>query len=117
MNIKNTSSRIINIGTTILRPDDTMPTTDQLVATPAIKAMVEKGWLTIEDALENSSGSKSGGSSRKNSSSKGVGGKKSSKSIGGKSDSDTENSYKSTEDSDKDGEAPGENNNESSTEQ
>jgi len=128
MNIKNTSNRIINIGTTILRPDDTMPATDQLVATPAIKALIGKGWLAVESALEDSVGSRSGGTSRqnssgrgtsrKNSSGRGTGGRKPSKGTGGSTlDGDTEDPENPAEDPNKDGKDPSEGDEGSSAEQ
>lgn len=52
MNIKNVSNRIINIGTTILRPDDTMHVTDQVLGSPAIKALIDKGWLSTGKATK-----------------------------------------------------------------
>lgn len=47
MIIKNISSRIINIGTTVLMPDHTMPASEAVCETPAIKAFVKKGWLEL----------------------------------------------------------------------
>lgn len=72
MNIKNVSNRIINIGATILRPDDTMPVTDQVLGTPAIKALIDKGWLSADESpktpgsgAKNSRGSVKGKNGRK----------------------------------------------------
>lgn len=47
MTIKNTSQKVINIGTTILMPDKTMEASKALTETPSIKAMVERGQLAI----------------------------------------------------------------------
>lgn len=49
MTIKNTSQKVINIGTTILMPDKTMEASKALTETPSIKAMVERGQLAIID--------------------------------------------------------------------
>ena len=47
MTIKNISQKVINIGTTILMPDNAMKATEAVTETPAIKAMVERGYLAI----------------------------------------------------------------------
>lgn len=47
MTIKNISQKVINIGTTILMPDKAMEATKAVTETPAIKAMVERGYLAI----------------------------------------------------------------------
>ena len=47
MTIKNISTKIINIGTTVLLPDNTMPGNKALCEAPAIKAMVKRGQLSI----------------------------------------------------------------------
>lgn len=47
MTIKNTSQKVINIGTTILMPDKTMEASKALTEAPSIKAMVERGQLAI----------------------------------------------------------------------
>lgn len=49
MTIKNTSQKVINIGTTILMPDKTMEASKALTEAPSIKAMVERGQLAIID--------------------------------------------------------------------
>lgn len=47
MTVKNISQKVINIGTTILMPDKEMEATKEVTETPAIKAMVERGYLVI----------------------------------------------------------------------
>ncbi len=49
MTIKNTSQKVINIGTTILMPDKTMEASKAITEAPSIKAMVERGQLAIID--------------------------------------------------------------------
>lgn len=51
MTIKNTGSKIISIGTTVLMPDATMKASKAVCETPAVKAFIKKGLLTVtEDA-------------------------------------------------------------------
>jgi len=48
--IKNTSTKIVNIGTYVLMPNDTVPVTraiERFLTAPSIKAMVERGQLEI----------------------------------------------------------------------
>lgn len=45
--IKNTSKKIINIGTTPLLPDETMEVTPEIIGAPAIMAMVGRKQLAI----------------------------------------------------------------------
>lgn len=45
--IKNTSKKIINIGTTPLMPDDSMEVSAAIAESPAIKAMAGLGQLTV----------------------------------------------------------------------
>lgn len=47
MTIKNISQKVINIGTTILMPDKVMEATKAVTEAPAIKAMVERGYLAV----------------------------------------------------------------------
>lgn len=45
--VKNTSNKIINIGTTPLMPDDSMEVSADIAESPAIKAMAALGQLSI----------------------------------------------------------------------
>lgn len=45
--IKNTSSKIIHIGTTILMPDDTMKAPESIAKAPAVVAMAGRKMLEI----------------------------------------------------------------------
>lgn len=45
--IKNISSKIIHIGTTILMPDATMKTSEAIAKSPAIKALANRKMLEI----------------------------------------------------------------------
>ena len=45
--IKNTSSKIIHVGTTILMPDMTMKVKDATAKTPAIKALANRKMLEV----------------------------------------------------------------------
>lgn len=45
--IKNTSSKIIHVGTTILMPDMTMKVADAAAKTPAIKALAKRKMLEV----------------------------------------------------------------------
>lgn len=45
--IKNKSNKIIHIATTILMPDQSMRATDQVAATPAVKAFEKRGLLSL----------------------------------------------------------------------
>ena len=49
MKLKNTSVKVINIGTKILMPGAEMEVSAEIANLPAIRAMVRKGLLTIED--------------------------------------------------------------------
>lgn len=49
MYIKNTSSKIISIGTTVLMPDTTMATDIETTRLPAIAALIQKGFVVIEE--------------------------------------------------------------------
>lgn len=49
MTIKNIGSKIISIGTTVLLPDATMKANKAICETPAVKAFVKKGLLSIVD--------------------------------------------------------------------
>ncbi len=49
MYIKNTSSKIISIGTTVLMPDTTMVTDIETTRLPAIAALIQKGFVVIEE--------------------------------------------------------------------
>ena len=49
MTIKNIGSKIISIGTTVLMPDATMKASKAVCETPAVKAFVKKGLLTISE--------------------------------------------------------------------
>lgn len=48
MTIKNTSSKIISIGKTVLLPDDTMEVSEVIANAPVIKAMAGRGQLSIK---------------------------------------------------------------------
>lgn len=48
MTIKNTSSKIISIGKTVLLPDDTVEVSEAIANAPAIKAMAACGQLSIK---------------------------------------------------------------------
>lgn len=48
MTIKNTSSKIISIGKTVLLPGDSMDVSEAIANAPAIKAMIGRGQLTIK---------------------------------------------------------------------
>lgn len=46
MKIKNTSTKVISIGTVALLPDDESIIRDEAASTPAIKMLIKKGFLT-----------------------------------------------------------------------
>lgn len=48
MTITNTSKKIINIGTSVLMPDESMKVNDAVAGIPAIKAMLDHGQLVIK---------------------------------------------------------------------
>ncbi len=48
MTVKNTTQKVINIGTTALMPDDTLEVSQAVANAPSIKAMVERGQLSLE---------------------------------------------------------------------
>lgn len=48
MTITNTSKKIINIGTSVLMPDESMTVNDAVAGIPAIKAMLDHGQLVIK---------------------------------------------------------------------
>lgn len=49
MTIKNTGSKIVSIGTTVLMPDQSMTVSKAVAETPAIKALVKKEFLAVID--------------------------------------------------------------------
>ena len=49
MYIKNTSSKIISIGTTVLLPDAIMETDKETTLLPAISAFIQKGFIVVEE--------------------------------------------------------------------
>lgn len=49
MKLKNTSVKVINIGTKILMPGDEMEVSKEIANLPAIHAIARIGLLTIED--------------------------------------------------------------------
>ncbi len=52
MKLKNTSNKIVNIGKTILMPGDEMQAHISMSHLPAIRAMVKRGTLAIDDTEE-----------------------------------------------------------------
>lgn len=52
MTIKNIGSKIISIGTTVLMPDASLTTDKKTAETPAIKAMVKAGLLSVEEDVK-----------------------------------------------------------------
>lgn len=54
MTITNKTNKIINIGTTILMPEESMTISDAVANTPAIKAFAKKGMVVLsEPKMEN----------------------------------------------------------------
>lgn len=49
MIIKNTGTKIVHIGTTMLMPEDTMTADKAVCEAPAIKAFVKKGLLSVSE--------------------------------------------------------------------
>lgn len=49
MKILNTGSKVVNIGTTVLLPGKDMTCNKAIAEAPSIKALVEKGFLTVID--------------------------------------------------------------------
>lgn len=49
MIVKNNTQKVINIGTTPLMPDETMEVSQAVASAPSIKAMAEKGQLSLID--------------------------------------------------------------------
>jgi treponemal membrane protein B len=49
MIIKNTGSKIISIGTTVLMPDGEMKVNKEIASTPAIRAFERMGLVKVED--------------------------------------------------------------------
>lgn len=56
MTIKNIGSKIISIGTTVLMPDATMKASKAVCDTPAVKAFVKKGLLSISEEVKTKAG-------------------------------------------------------------
>lgn len=52
MKLKNTSEKIISVGTTVLMPGDEMTVNENMVRTPAISALVKRGTFAIDDTEE-----------------------------------------------------------------
>lgn len=50
--VKNTSPKIINIGKVALLPDETLSISQTVANAPAIKAMIGRGQLSVEDDKE-----------------------------------------------------------------
>lgn len=49
MIIKNTGTKIVHIGTTMLMPEETMTADKAVCGAPAIKALVKKGLLSVSE--------------------------------------------------------------------
>lgn len=49
MIIKNTGTKIVHIGTTMLMPEETMTADKVVCGAPAIKALVKKGLLSVSE--------------------------------------------------------------------
>jgi hypothetical protein len=47
MKLKNTGNKIVNVGSTILMPDQEMDITAELATTPGIKALARKGIVSV----------------------------------------------------------------------
>lgn len=47
MKIKNTSSKVISVMTTVLLPDEECETSAEVVALPSVKALIEKNFLKV----------------------------------------------------------------------
>lgn len=47
MKIKNTSSKVISVMTTVLLPDEECETSVEVVALPSVKALIEKNFLKV----------------------------------------------------------------------
>lgn len=49
MKLKNTSEKVISIGSTVVMPDGVITITKEQSETPAIKAFVKQGFVSVED--------------------------------------------------------------------
>ena len=47
MKIKNNMTKVIGIGTSIIRPEDTVDVADTLYGVPSVMALVDKGVISI----------------------------------------------------------------------
>ena len=52
MKLVNTSSKVINVGATVLMPDDEMTITAEIAELPSIKALAAKQLLKLDDSDE-----------------------------------------------------------------
>lgn len=52
MKLKNTSKKVISVGTTVLMPGDEMTVNEDMVKSPAVTALVNRGTFAIDDSEE-----------------------------------------------------------------
>ena len=58
MKVKNTSSKVISIGSIVVMPDGDANITEAQAKTPAVKCFVDKGWLVLEKPSTKADGKK-----------------------------------------------------------